>query len=83
MDNAKWSGRDCYYKEGIESHYRATKKYKLNQTGLYEGMQFKYIYDFDQEWVFQCRVLRILEEDTGVPMVIRSKGSWSGKPSDT
>lgn len=83
MDNAKWSGRDCYYKEGIESHYRATKKYKLNQTGLYEGMQFKYIYDFDQEWVFQCRVLRILEEDTGVPVVIRSKGSWSGKPSDT
>lgn len=74
MDNAKWSGRDCYYQEGIESHYRPTKKYKLNQAGLYKGMQFKYIYDFEKEWVFQCKVLRVLEEDTREPVVVRNKG---------
>ena len=76
MDNAKWSGRDCYYKEGIESHYRPTKKYRLTQASLYKGMKFKYIYDFHQELVFQCRVLQVLAEDTGTPAVVRSKGEW-------
>lgn len=76
MDNAKWSGRDCYYKEGIESHYRPTKKYRLTHASLYKGMKFKYIYDFHQELVFQCRVLQVLAEDTGTPAVVRSKGEW-------
>ncbi len=74
MDNTAWSERDCYYMEGIESYYRTTGKYTLNQVGLYKGMQFKYIFDFGDEWTFQCKVLRVLEESTDAPVIIRSKG---------
>lgn len=74
LDNRAWSEWDCYYVEGIESGYRTTKKHKLDQIGLHQGMKFKYIFDFGDEWTFQCKVLQVLEEDTDAPVVIRSKG---------
>lgn len=74
MDNKRWSGWDCYYMEGIEEDYRTTNRYNLNQAGLYKGKQFKYIFDFGDEWTFQCKVLRVVEETTDNPVVIKSKG---------
>lgn len=89
MDNKVWSENDCYYVEGIESYYRTTKKYKLDQVGLYQGMQFKYLFDFGDEWTFQCKVLRILEGGTDEPSIVRSKGKapeqyadWDGEWDD-
>lgn len=74
MDNKKWSEFDCYYVEGIEEYYRTTNRYNLNQAGLYKGKEFKYIFDFGDEWTFQCKVLRIIEKSTDKPVIIRSKG---------
>lgn len=74
MDNIKWSEADCYYVEGIERYYRTTKKYRLNQVGLYKGKQFKYVFDFGDEWTFQCKVLQILDAETIEPVVVRTKG---------
>jgi hypothetical protein len=74
MDNVKWSEQDCYYVSGIENYYRSTDRFRLNQLGLYQGMMFKYIFDFGDEWLFQCKVLRILDEATPKPVVVRSKG---------
>jgi hypothetical protein len=74
MDNVKWSEEDCYYMSGIENYYRSTDRFRLNQIGFYKGMPFKYIFDFGDEWLFQCKILRILDEPTQEPVVVRSKG---------
>ena len=39
-----------------------------------KGQKFKYVFDFGDEWEFQCKVLRELEEDAKTPLVIRSVG---------
>ena len=67
MDDRLWSERDSYYMEGIESGSRTTRRYRLSQAGLCKGMKFKYVFDFGDEWVFQCRVLKVVEEDTKKP----------------
>lgn len=74
LDNSLWSERDAYYAEEVAEGGRATAAYRLDQTGIQVGKQFKYLFDFGDSWVFQCKVLRELDEDTDVPVVIRSKG---------
>ena len=74
MDNRAWSEWDCYYMKGAEEYEPTTEKYKLCQLNLYKGMQFKYVFDFGDEWMFQCKVLRVLEEVTETPRIIKSKG---------
>lgn len=75
MDNRAWSDWDCYYMEGMEEGYgQSTRKCKLYQLDLYKGKQFKYVFDFGDEWTFQCKVLRVLEEETAIPRIVRSKG---------
>lgn len=74
MDNCVWSDRDSYYAEDVESGLRTTSKYRLGQVDLYKGKQFKYVFDFGDEWTFQCRVLRVEEGGSAEPEVIRSKG---------
>lgn len=74
MDNRIWSEEDCYYISGIESYFRTTEKTPLYRTGLYVGKKFKFVFDFGDEWVFQCKVLKIEDETKVIPEVIRSKG---------
>lgn len=75
MDNKKWSDWDCYYMDGMDSgSERLTNEYTLEQAELYEGKQFKYVFDFGDEWVFQCKVLKIKNENTDRPVVIRKVG---------
>lgn len=75
MDNKKWSDWDSYYMREVADGGRTTDKYRLNQVGLDIGMPFKYVFDFGDEWTFQCKVLRILNEPTKIPTVIKSKGA--------
>ena len=37
-------------------------------------MKFKYLFDFGDEWRFQCKVLKIIEKVTEEPIVIKVKG---------
>lgn len=74
MDNKIWSDWDSYYMEGVESGVRTTRKYRLSQAGLCKGMKFKYLFDFGDEWVFQCKVLKVVEEETKKPVVVKIKG---------
>ena len=46
----------------------------LRQLRLKKGDKFKFLFDFGDEWRFQCRVLRELEERTDIPGVIRTVG---------
>lgn len=74
MDNEIWSNYDCYYAPEVSEGEHITTEYTLNQAGLYKGKKFKYVFDFGEEWVFQCGVLRVIEEKTDKPIIIRSKG---------
>mgnify|MGYP001030745072 FL=1 len=75
MDNCQWSKRDAYYAPGIgQFDERSAGDFCLNQLDLEAGKQFKYLFDFGDEWVFQCRVLRVLEEQTEQPAVVRVQG---------
>ena len=81
MDNRVWSPVDVYFSYKGKARDRLTKKYTLQQTALKNGQKFKYLFDFGDEWVFQCKVLRELEERTAVPRVIRSVGEGPEDPS--
>lgn len=83
MDNHSWSIHDCYYKEGLRDSSQSTSDYPLNQIGLYQGKPFKYIFDFKDNWIFQCKVLRILNNETDIPTIIRSKGSPPNQSEDS
>lgn len=74
MDNHVWSPADSYFSSKAEAGDRLTKKYTLKKLKLVKGQKFKYVFDFGDEWEFQCKVLRELEEDTKTPLVIRSVG---------
>ena len=74
MDNHVWSSADAYFSSKTGSGDRLTKKYTLKKLQMAKGQKFKYVFDFGDEWEFQCKVLRELDEDTIIPLVIRSVG---------
>lgn len=74
MDNKIWSQADAYYSMKMDGHERLTKGRKLEKLNLSKGGQFKYVFDFGEEWRFQCKILRELEEDIKIPTVIREVG---------
>ena len=74
MDNRAWSSYDAYFSMEMRGGERLTKKYKLKSLNLKKGDKFKYLFDFGEDWCFQCKVLRELEERTDIPGVIRSVG---------
>ncbi len=74
MDNHMWSRTAGYYMEGMDDSDRSTMDYRLGQFGLQKGSAFKYVFDFGDEWTFQCKVLQELEESTPIPRIIRKRG---------
>lgn len=73
MDNHYWSA-NAFFSMKIHGDERLTKNYKLEKLKLTKGDQFKYIFDFGDEWRFQCKVLRTVEETVDIPSVIRRVG---------
>ncbi len=74
LNNKRWDNGDAYYSDNADSADRLATHYKLKQVGLTAGKKFLYLFDFGDDWTFNCKVLRILEEETKKPEVIRSKG---------
>lgn len=74
IDNHVWSSADAHFSSKAEAADRLTKKYTLKKLQLAKGQKFKYVFDFGDEWEFQCKILRELEEKTNIPRVIRSVG---------
>jgi len=75
MDNSAWSERNCYYLEEVdeESEFPHTCDHDL--TVLRIGQKFKFVFDFGDNWVFDCAVLREIPDGTGDDVaIIRLKG---------
>ena len=47
---------------------------KLSKFHLKKGDKFLYIFDFGDDWRFQIKVLRIIDESTETPDVLKSIG---------
>ncbi|MHB1153967.1 MAG: IS1096 element passenger TnpR family protein [Eubacteriales bacterium] len=73
LDNRSWSHVDSYFADMIEGEEKFTSDYVLNKV-LHLGQSFKYIFDFGDEFTFQCKLLKEIDEITEIASVIRSKG---------
>ncbi|MDD4774867.1 MAG: hypothetical protein PHZ09_14895 [Eubacteriales bacterium] len=73
MDNRLWSDEDSYFCEDIEDEERYTPYYNLNEV-LRPGHSFKYLFDFGDEFAFQCRLLNETDDLTKEAQIVRSKG---------
>lgn len=73
MDNKWWSDVNCYNHPYSEEPPYADRV-KLAQLGLQKGTAFKFLFDFGDEWRFQCKVLRVIDEDTPEELIVRSVG---------
>lgn len=59
MDNVAWSEDDSYFMATMgeeDDDERHTWEYMLDQV-MQVGSKFKYVFDFGDNWQFQCRVL--------------------------
>ena len=74
MDNEAHSRSDCYTSDEVEGDEPLTTETTLEEAGAFPGKKFKYLFDFGDHWVFQCRVLKELNEKTASAHVIRSVG---------
>ena len=72
MDNKAWSPADAYFFTPDEPDMRQTPDYTLKKLRLEAGKKFKYLFDFGDEWIFQCKVLRVLDQGTNIPGIIKS-----------
>jgi len=75
MNNRLWNPFDAYFSAPFDEATALTSQKKLKQLKLEKGDKFKYLFDFGDEWVFQCKVLRELDIPTDIPGVIRSVGT--------
>ena len=73
MDNKAWSHWDAYFSPH-EREERSAADYRLRDLALYKGQKFLYLFDFGDEWRFECRILRAVTEDTNDYRILRSKG---------
>lgn len=73
MDNCWWSDDDSY-----NSPYHEEPPYadriKLAKLNLQKGQAFKFLFDYGDEWRFQCKVLQVLDEETSGALIVRAKG---------
>lgn len=74
MSNRAWENEGCYSSHYADDGCPDTNNCRLQFVGLEVGKKFLYIFDFGNEWHFQCKVLQVLDEDTKAPEIVRKKG---------
>ena len=73
MNDELWSSIKCYnHPASEETPYTRGKKLVSVITGT--GHKFKFLFDYGDEWIFQCKVLKVLDEATKDTIIVRSIG---------
>ncbi|MET3558850.1 hypothetical protein ABID29_001978 [Streptococcus rupicaprae] len=74
MDNIAWSEGDAYYASyvDLEDEERHTEDTDLTVLSL--GQSFKFVFDFGDDWRFQCKVLRETLSEEKETMMVRCVG---------
>lgn len=73
MDDKWWSQAEEYHSSYDEEPPYA-ENISMSELKLAKGQKFKFLFDYGDEWRFQCRVLQVLQEDTPKPLIVNSKG---------
>lgn len=55
----------------------STSEVKLSRFHLVKGNKFLYIFDYGDDWRFSIKVLRVIDEPTRFPLVLKSVGEVS------
>jgi hypothetical protein len=79
MNNRAWD-QDAEYQcpvGELDGALGFSDKVKLSKFRLNKGDKFLYIFDYGDEWRFQIKVLRLIDELTEVPLVLKSVGEVS------
>ncbi len=74
MNDRYSSGVRAYYADCVDDAGKCSSDVTLRQLRLKKGDKFKFLFDFVDEWRFQCKVLRELEDKTDIPGVVRAVG---------
>ena len=76
MNNRAWD-ETCEYicpNDEMDNARDFTDKVKLSEFNLKKGSKFLYIFDFGDEWSFQIKVLREMDNSVDEPVIIKSVG---------
>ena len=74
MDNVAWSDTDSYYVSFVseDGEERYTENVHLDILSVKQ--KFKFIFDFGDDWRFECQVLREIEAEDEETYIIREVG---------
>ena len=72
MDDQWWSGME--YTSPYSDNPPYASEVKLAAFDFQKGEKFKFLYDYGDEWCFQCKILQLLEEETEKAVVVTKKG---------
>lgn len=74
LDDRYWSDARAYFSDCLDDAEEYSSDVTLRQLRMKKGDKFKFLFDFGDEWRFQCKVLQELEERTDIPGVVRTVG---------
>lgn len=73
MDDKWWSQEAAYHSPYAEEEPSADS-IQLYRLKLEIGQSFKFLFDYGDEWQFQCKVLQVLDEATKEDEIVRIRG---------
>jgi hypothetical protein len=76
MNNRAWDDHEEYVCPGcdLDCARGFSNKVKLSKFHLQKGDKFIYIFDFGDDWRFQIKVLRVIDEPTESPVILKTVG---------
>lgn len=76
MNNRVWDESAEYICPGddLDDAVGFSNKVKLSRFRLDKGDKFLYLFDFGDEWRFQIKVLRVINQPTTEPIILKSVG---------
>jgi len=79
MNNKPWDRREKYIcsRDDMDGARGYADKTKLSSLGLHKDMKFLYLFDFGDEWWFQIKVLKVLDEEIKDYDTLKSVGNVS------
>jgi hypothetical protein len=77
MNNRAWDSEYEYVRpsegdlDGVRGY---SDEVELSNFRLRKGDKFLYLFDYGDEWRFQVKVLRVIDEQTETPIILKSVG---------
>ena len=75
MDNVAWSHADSYFLSFVSDHVEERYTENVYLDILSVKQKFKFIFDFGDEWRFECQVLREIVAEDEEAYIVRSVGT--------